>query len=263
MMRQSTELRLASLRRCLPFLALLVAGILPVSAQQTVLLVGDPWPPYVNGKLGGYADSGVAVEIVNRVFAQIDGAEARFPLIPWKRALHEVEHGHSDGIAILLKTAERERYMEYSVPLVTGYQLVWSVADESGAVFEWDSIEDLHGKRVGIVEGYSYGAEIDAAFASGAIMPVLGPSVEHLFAMLVAGRIDLVLENDAVGYELVRKYVGIDIRPARRPTNAETFYLGLSKKSPAVRLMPQINLAITKLQDSGVIERLVRGEPLD
>ncbi len=244
-------------------LALLVAGILPAAAQQTVSLVGDPWPPYVNGKLGEFAESGVAVEIVNRVFAQIDGAEARFPLIPWKRALHEVEHGHSDGIAILLKTAERERYMEYSLPLVTGHQLVWSVADASGAAFEWNSIEDLHGKRVGTIEGYSYGADIDAAFASGAITPVRAPSVEHMFAMLVAGRIDLVLENDAVGYELARKYARVDIRPARRPTNSEIFYMGFSKKSPAVRLLPQINLAIARLHDAGVIERIVRGEPVD
>ncbi len=250
-------------RRVAVALALLAAGIVPAAAQQTVSLVGDPWPPYVNGKLGEYAESGVAVEIVNRVFAQIDGAEARFPLIPWKRALHEVEHGHSDGIAILLKTEERERYLEYSVPLVTGYQLVWSVADDNGEIFEWNSIADLHGKRVGAVEGYSYGADIDAAFASGVITPVRGPSVENLFAMLVAGRVDLVLENDAVGYELARNYPGIDIRPARRPTNAETFYLGLSKKSPAVRLLPQINRAITRLQDTGVIDRLVRGESAD
>ncbi len=241
----------------------LAAASNAVAVPQTVSLVGDPWPPYVNGELGEYADSGIAVDIVNRVFAQIDGADARFPLIPWKRALREVEYGQSDGIAILLKTEERERYMEYSVPLVTGYQLVWSIAGETGAVFEWDSIEDLHGKRVGVIEGYSYGDDIDAAIAAGAITPVRAPSVEHQFAMLVAGRIDLVLENDAVGYELARKYTDIDIRPARRPTNAETFYLGLSKKSPAVSLLPQINVAIIKLRDTGVIERLVRGEPVD
>ena len=250
-------------RRGLLALLLCLAGSLHAGTPQTVSLVGDPWPPYVNGELGGFAESGIAVEIVNRVFAQIDEAEARFPLIPWKRALLEVEHGQSDGIAILLKTSERERYMAYSVPLVTGYQLVWSIADDGGQPFEWAQISDLHGKRLGVVEGYSYGEAMDAAFASGAITAVRGPTQEHLFTMLAAGRVDLVMANDAVGYALVRKLGDARIKPARKPTNAEVFHLGLSKKSPAVRLLPRIDAAITRLHAQGVIERIVRGEPVD
>ena len=256
-----------SLARCgrlgLAALLLCFSGLLQAGAKQTVSLVGDPWPPYVNGELGDYAESGIAVDIVNRVFAQIEEAEARFPLIPWKRALLEVEHGQSDGIAILLKTSERERYMAYSVPLVTGYQLVWSIADDGGQPFEWAQISDLHGKRLGVVEGYSYGEAMDAAFASGAITAVRGPTQEHLFTMLAAGRVDLVMANDAVGYALVRKLDDSRIKPAKKPTNAEVFHLGLSKKSPAVELLPKINAAITRLHDEGVIERLVRGEPVD
>lgn len=244
-------------------LLLLVAWCNPAVAQRTVSLVGDPWPPYVNGNLGEYAETGIAVEIINRVFAQIEGVQASFPLIPWKRALLEVERGQSDGIAMLLKTAERERYMRYSAPLITGYNLLWYLEKAPGEAFVWNRIEDLHGLRIGAVEGYSYGDEIDAAIAAGEIVAVLGPTVEHLFAMLVAGRVDLVMANDAVGYELARQSRDIKIRPAERPTNAETFYMGISKLSPAVDLLPQIDLAITRLQRDGVIERIVRGEPAD
>ncbi len=264
-MRNPIRFRSPARRGRYGLLALLfcVTGTLQAGTPQTVSLVGDPWPPYVNGELGDFAESGIAVDIVNRVFAQIDEAEARFPLIPWKRALLEVEHGQSDGIAILLKTDERERYMAYSIPLVTGYQLIWSIADKNGQAFEWERVADLHGKRVGVVEGYSYGEEMDGALTSGAIIAVRGPTQEHLFTMLGAGRVDLVMANDAVGYALARKLGDPRIKPAQKPTNAEVFHLGLSRKSPAVRLLPQINAAITRLHDDGVIDRLVRGEPVD
>lgn len=227
------------------------------TARLTVDLVGDPWPPYVEGEPGEYATGGVAVEIIRRVFDEIGDAEVRFPLIPWKRALLEVERGSTDGIPMLLKTPEREAYMQFSAPLVTGYNLVWSVVRD-GAVYEWSRIEDLHGKTLGVVKGYSYGADIDGAIAAGRIAALEAPNVEQLFAMLEAGRIELVLANDAVGYALTRQQRAVEIKPSQRPANAETFHIGLSKKSPAVGLLPQIDRAIDRLRRQGVIERIVQ-----
>lgn len=234
----------------------------PGAAGLTVDLVGDPWPPYVEGELGEFAERGVAVEIIRQVFAEIEDVEVRFPLIPWNRALLEVERGGTDGIPMLLKTPEREAYMDFSAPLITGYNLVWSIARD-GAVFDWNRIEDFHGKILGVVKGYSYGAEIDGAIAAGRISVLQAPTVEQLFAMLEAGRIDLVLANDAVGYALARQRREIEIKPSRRPVNSETFYIGLSKKSPSVRLIPEIDRAIERLRRAGIIERIVQRGSLD
>jgi len=249
--------------RLTPLLLLFAVWINPLQAQQTLTLVGDPWPPYVNGELGSDADSGIAVDIAAQIFSRFDGVEVRFPLIPWKRALLEVEQGSSDGIGMLLKTPEREAYMAFTVPLITGQNLVWSVADADGNAFEWEQIADLQDRRIGAVKGYSYGDEMDRSFASGTIDPIWAPNVEQLFAMLAAGRVDLAVANDAVGYALARQFPGLAIRPARNPVNSETFYMGFSRKSTAAALVPQINAAIRELHDNGVIDRLVRGEAAD
>ena len=229
-------------------------------AEQTVLLVGDPWPPYVIGKMGEDATSGVAVEIVKKIFSQIDGVMVRFPLIPWKRALREVQEGQSDGIGMLLKIPERQIYMLYTDALVTGESLIWSATGETAARFEWTSIEDLHGLRVGITQGYSYGEILDRSFENGDVIAVSAPTVERLFEMLANGRINLALANDAVGYSLARKYPQAGILPSIRPVNTETFFIGISRKSPAVKLVPMINQAIERLRADGSIERIVRGE---
>ena len=254
-----TRFRRIGKRLCIGLVSAFLFGH-PVFAEQTVLLVGDPWPPYVIGEMGEDATSGVAVEIAKKIFSQIDGAMVRFPLIPWKRALREVEEGQSDGIGMLLKTPEREVYMLYTVALVTGENLIWSATGETAARFEWASIEDLHGLRIGVTQGYSYGEELDRSFKKGDVIPVLAPTVEHLFEMLANGRINLALANDAVGYSLARKHPEAAILPSIRAVNSETFYIGISRKSPAVKLVPAINRAIEALRAEGTIDRIVRGE---
>ena len=210
--------------------------------------------------MGEDATSGVAVEIAKKIFSQIDGAMVRFPLIPWKRALREVEEGQSDGIGMLVKTPEREVYMLYTVALVTGESLIWSAAGETAARFEWTSIEDLRGLRIGITQGYSYGETLDRSFKNGDVIAVSAPTVERLFEMLANGRVNLALANDAVGYSLAGKFPEAGILPSTQATNSETFYIGISRKSPAVKLVPMINQAIERLRADGSIDRIVRGE---
>lgn len=228
--------------------------------DRVVTFVGDPWPPYVEGVLGSDAESGIAVEIVHGIFSQIDDSRARFPLIPWQRALREVEQGYHDGIALLLKTPEREAYMTYSMPFIVGSSLVWSAGNASGEVFEWNQIEDFYNKRVGIIQGYSYGETFEQAIDSGTISIVKTPTVEHMFAMLANGRIDLALANDAVGAALAKKYPDAGIAAASKPTESDVFFLAISKKSSAVTLIPEINRIITDLQSSGFIDSVIRGD---
>ena len=229
-------------------------------AQRTVNLVGDPWPPYVTGALGEDADSGIAVKIAVEIFSRIEGTDVRFPLIPWKRALLEVESGESDGIGMLLKTAEREQYMEYTVPLLTSSNLVWSATFETGKPFEWSDINDFFGYRIGIIDGYSYGDTVDQRFADGSITTVVAPTVENLFAMLANDRIDMVFATESVGQELAKKYPTMKILPARQVVDSEIFYMALSKKSWAAKLVPEINHIIEALHAEGFIRRTIRGE---
>ena len=249
----------------LSYLALLVLVVLAMPSyshaanNRIVSLVGDPWPPYVNGKMGEYSTSGIAVEIAMEIFSQIENVDVKFPLIPWNRALREVEEGESEGIAMLLKTAEREKYIHYSEPLLMGTSLIWSARTEQAKSFEWQTVEDLHGYKIGIIKGYSYGESLDSMFESGKLASVSVPTVKQLFAMLANERIDIAIATDAVGYSLAREYPEIAIEPAEKPVLSETFYMGFSKKSWITTLIPEINSAIRSLQANGTINRIIKG----
>ena len=181
----------------------LFCGYPATAEERVVTFVGDPWSPYVEGELGEDAVSGIAVKIVFEIFSRIDNTRAWFPLIPWQRALEEVEQGYHDGIGMLLKTPEREVYMTYSIPFIIGSSLAWSVSNKEGKAFEWDQIEDFFGKCVGIIQGYSYGDRLEQAFASKTII--------------------------AVVEALAKDFPDAGIVAAKKPIESDIYYLSISK----------------------------------
>jgi uncharacterized protein (TIGR02285 family) len=245
------------------FLAAIVvnqATYAPCAAQQVVTLTGDPWPPYVVGELGREAQSGIAVELARRIFERIDGWQASFPLIPWNRALREVESGSKDGIVILLKTPDRERYMAYTEPLFTARALMWYSVKRFPSGFDWKELADLAPYRLGITRGYSYGDEIDGAIEVGRLRVTEVPTAERLFAMLARDRLDLALAGDSVGYTLAREQAHVNpIVPASKATGTDVYHIAISKKSEARHLVPAIDRILSELRRDGVVDRLING----
>jgi ABC-type amino acid transport substrate-binding protein len=229
-------------------------------AGEIVTLTGDPWPPYVIGEIGKEATGGTAVELVKQIFEFLPNTDVVFPMIPWNRALMEVKNGSMDGIAILLKTPERERSLDYTEPLFKSYSLVWYSTEKFPDGFSWLTLSDLSSYSIGITRGYSYGDQIDDAIASGELAVTPVPTVKHLFTMLARERVDIALAGDAVGHDLA---AGISatatIRAAEKPTGTDVYHLAFSKRSPARKLIPQINQAIAEMREQGFIEQIISG----
>ena len=243
--------------RLLTLAAVLFLFTQPCFAREVVTLTGDPWPPYIEGALGEEATHGTVVELVREVFRRLQDVELRLPLIPWNRALREVEHGTKDGIYALLKTAERERYMVYTEPLFFSSSLVWYTKNRFPQGFNWNSIEELTRYKVGVTQGYSYGDEFDSAIQSGDLPVVQVSTVEHLFAMLSKERIDLAFANDSVGYALASQSgPEAEIIAAEKATGTEVHYIAFSKKSDAKKLIPQINRILSDLRGEGFIDQV-------
>lgn len=241
--------------------ASLSAAEAETKTKQVVTLTSDPWPPYVLGELGKEATGGLGVEIMHRIFARIEGVDVRFPPMPWKRALRAVKQGTMDGIAVLLKTPEREQYMEYTDVLLASPNLLWYSTRRFPAGFEWERFEDFAPYNLAVVRGHSYGEEIDKVIEAGFLRVTEVTSAEQMFTMLARGRIDLALANAAVGFALVKKYAHVSkIIAVKKPAAEHIYYVALSKKSPARQLIPAMNRIISDLKREGVIEKIIRNE---
>ncbi|MGI9288051.1 MAG: substrate-binding periplasmic protein [Pseudomonadales bacterium] len=251
--------------RLLVLIALLALGLIKLpllhatEQKQHITLSGDPWPPYIIGKLGEEATGGVGVRLMYAIFDRLDDVELSIPMVPWKRALREVRHGTKDGIAILLKTPKREQYMVYSDELFRSFNTVWYSTANFPNGFYWHQYDDFKPYTIGVVQGHSYGDELDEMIDEGTLAAIKVPSVRKLFAMLKKKRIELAIADRLVGEAFVRQRAGVSqrLQAADKPAAGEVYYIALSKKSEARHLIPAINGVVAELKKEGVIDKLI------
>ncbi len=124
---------------------------------------------------------------------------AKTTIVPPAQFTTALLSGKFDGSAAAWKDAERERVLVFSQPYLEN-RLV--LVGRFGADVSAKTLADLKGRRVAIVEGYSYG---DAVDKSGATF-VRAASEEESLALLLKLAVDYTLMDDLVVDYIVRNY---------------------------------------------------------
>ena len=189
---------IAVIRACRFLLAsalLCLAGNL--AAQEPLKIVTDTWAPYameVEGK-----PAGTDVDVVLAVFERLH-IPVTLHFVPWQRALDMLAQKQADAILDVSLTEDRRRFIEFpEEPVSTGVTTIFVRANRDLAYTDLASLGTLHAAAI---IGYSYCEEIDsAAFMHNAERLA---TLEQSFGMLMAERVDFVVEVDAVGYHMLR-----------------------------------------------------------
>lgn len=181
-------------RRGAVLLAILLAGpghVLAQSGERTIIAAADPWPPYVDQK---NPTDGLALEIIRAAF-KTQGYAVKMEWVPWTRALDGVKSGKYDILPDAWIVEDQAKFLAYSEPLATNEI---KFIKRKGDPFEFNGLESLKGKRIGIVKDYGYTDEFinSTLFTKDETTDLLTN-----VSKLAAGRVDLTLED-----ELVAKY---------------------------------------------------------
>lgn len=176
-------------------ITLLFAVSLGWAETKVVTSASDPWPPFVDPD---HPKLGISIELVTAAFAS-QGYELQHKITPWARAEEQVKRGKTDVLPNTWKTEKRTAYLSYSNPYA--YNEVKFVK-KKGDAFEYNGIDSLSGKKVGIMLGYGYADEFmnSASFKREAVSDFVVN-----IKKLVAGRIDLSLEDEIVARNKIAK----------------------------------------------------------
>lgn len=158
------------------------------SIADTVTAAQDPWAPFVQKDT---ASPGVSVEILIEAMKS-QGHEVDFKIMPWTRALNEVKDGRIDVLVATWFTNERTSFLNYSEPYLENSL---KFIKRKGDGYEYNGMDSLSGKTVGIIRNYGYGD--DFLGASNFKKPEANDLVSNA-KKLIAGRIDLTLEDELV-----------------------------------------------------------------
>lgn len=211
---------------------------------DTITAAQDPWPPFVQDQ----GDPGLSVELV-RAALEHGGYELEMTIMPWARAINQVKEGAIDVLVATWYTEERTDYLRYSEPYI---QNQLKFIKRAGDSFEFNGLDSLTGKTVGVVRDYGYGD--DFSNAPNFSRPETTNIASNLLK-LKAGRIDLTLEDEIVALSTM-KNEGIDPSEFEFTNNAlsvNDLYVSSGKPIPAARKLSR--------RSTGGCRPFVRTEP--
>ena len=220
--------------------------------SKKIVLCGHPDYPPVSWAEGGTI-TGLAPEVVKRVFRRFDYEIDAKVVGNWKRCLRELELGRVD-VAVAYRTVEREQLFDFSREPVIDDPMAIFVNRERPFLFtDWD---DLLGKTAGLMLGDSMGNEFDQFMKEGLSVERVSEGVQN-FNKLAREHIDFIPYGLRTGNLLVQRF-GLEDRVMPLPTLVTTnqYYLAISKQSNLIQYIDLIDAEIKRLRETKEMQRL-------
>ena len=165
-----------------------IAAVLVISAQAPVLhLVSTAWPPFTNEQ----GKARFALDLVEAAFGRI-GISSTTAIVSAPEFTSSLLSGRFDGSAAAWKDPERERALLFSQPYLENRLIL---VGRRGSDVSATTLASLSGKRIAIVDGYSYGDTVDSASPAFVRMR----TEEESLTQLLNGTVDYTLDGRARG----------------------------------------------------------------
>ncbi len=184
---------------CFTILSILVccSSTHSFAESRSLKIICDTWPPYQLETDNGI--NGFAVHLIQAVFDRLDTPLHKIDTYPWKRALKKLKTGQADALFSANYTKERAKIFHYpDEALFTASWVIWTRSSEGVS-----SLDDLKGKSIGLVNGYSYPQKFDAFFDSHCKIEKVSKD-DINFKKLYWGRVDAIVAEYYNGLYLVR-----------------------------------------------------------
>lgn len=236
------------------FIILILFFTINICYSEEIIITGNA---YKSPKiwLEDGVPKGILVDILNHIGKEM-GVDFKIELYNWKRTYYLASNGKS-GIVGISQNSERLKIFDYSDPLY--YDKVVLVV-KKGKEFEFNSFEDLEGKKIGLVGGASYGYEYEEA--KKYFIVVGDQDSTHRLKNLILGRIDAALFSPGkaslnLALKQNSQYTRDQFSIIDKPLTFDPNYLAFAKSDNKLDFIKKFNEALKKAQESGEIEKIV------
>ncbi|WP_163833871.1 substrate-binding periplasmic protein [Spartinivicinus ruber] len=225
-------------------------------AGETITLSTGEYPPYNSATFKHF---GLMPKIITEAFTKA-GYQVDFTFFPWPKAYYLSKVGSVDGTAQWFESEERKIDHIYSKP-VLAEKVVWLYLREYQ--FDWNTLDELSGVRICAIKGFTYNNAFYTAIRNDKLNVTFVKSITQCFMMIVAGLIDVTLENIEVAYyqlrlmykpELVSQFIF-----HRKPFQVSYNHLLISKKTlDARKIINDFNQGLQQLIKSGKLNQILQ-----
>lgn len=230
----------------LVFITISLASI--AQARDPVRLGNDAWPPFiVAGKQQGTAEQLVCEAL------QRSGWSCSVEVKDWETVLNEARIGVIDGVAAAWRTPERETYLLFSEPYLSNR--IIPVINGSNPL-SIDSVADLSGMRVAMVQDYAYGDEIDAAAPDFEVIGVKNSS--RAMKSVLQGKADVALVDELVARDELFKSEMSGLTALETVLALRSLHLAVSRRHPlAAAIIDDFQRAYKLMLADGTVNEIL------
>ena len=237
----------------LPFFFLLRAE---AGSTDTIRLATYLEPPMIDKVDNRYV--GKNIEVV-KLLAKALKKKLIFIPCPTARCLSLLRKGQADMMISVRKTPERERYLSFISPPFFTQHFPLRFFINSKNDLHIDNYQDLAPLAIGVIRGSTYFDKFDH---DSKLTKVEVTSREQLVHMLLKNRIDTFIEREE---SVVSWLPESQYKSAFRLANYQydrsvDSYIAIAKRSPLQQELPHLSATLTRLVNTGAIERILNQE---
>jgi polar amino acid transport system substrate-binding protein len=230
--------------------------------NRVIRITGHPhYPPFVWHDEKDKAKAtltGIAIEILQMAFANINVKTEIIFIDTWGRAQEEVKLGHIDILVPPYKNDERIHFFNFSKNPIFMDETALFV--KKGKKFKFNTLSDLKKYKGVAITNDSFGTEFDNYDKSDLHITRLNIT-EQCFKFLEIGRADYVVAGLFAGLTEIRKLkLGHSIFPYPKRVIKTGMYAPISLKSPwnKIEISNYLDQKMIEYEKNGTIKKLER-----
>jgi polar amino acid transport system substrate-binding protein len=219
-----------------------------------MIMVTEEWPPFrITDEKSPVGFKGIDIDIIDKLSKSL-GIALEVQHHPWARALEQIRNGQADIITGVAYNKERESFMYFIPVCYYSVQPIFYVRRGKGVLIQ--SYSDLYGPSV----GYSINSLYYEPFDSDNQIKKTGLSTEsQLLKLLALGRLDIIIGTDPnISYEIGELGYNDVLEPAAyQPAEKTELFIAISRKSPAMARVKEIQQVIQRMMGDGTIKTII------
>lgn len=220
------------------------------------LVAMDYFPPFnfvQDGRFGG-----IDIDILSEA-ARDMGVRIDFVPLPWRRAMMAFQSGEVDGMFQLTPTPQRFRDWCMTGPLRATRMVFATLA--GSPITDFAGLQTLRGRTIGIVNGFTYTSEFNAA---GHFTREGSVDDETSLRKLLLGRVDLMLGGQP---NILHAAATLGVRDAIRilptPLQVQPRYAAFLREPARMDKAARLQAALARMQMDGRIDRILHRNLVD
>ena len=198
--------------------------------------------------------AGFYYDLLREIFDQML-VPVRFEMQPWTAAIARIDQAEA-GLAGLYKNDERFRKYDFSNAIIEEQLVVYV---RKGDTFRFETVDDLAGKTIAIIRGWSYGQTFDSARQRGVFATVETGSATESLRKIYSGAADAgVIESLSARIAMKMQLdLKAAVEPLPTPVATNKTYLAFNKEARKTALLDYFNYVMKTMKSDGRFETIL------